>query len=78
MPAKENDEAHPELKQNFIAKNLKGFGFSKKQVSFFEIFIFFLLFQISLFQETNKISNFNIVFKGFLFLLILILLSQIP
>ncbi|CTQ86731.1 1-phosphatidylinositol 4,5-bisphosphate phosphodiesterase [Caenorhabditis elegans] len=31
MPAKENDEAHPELKQNFIAKNLKGFGFSKKQ-----------------------------------------------
>lgn len=31
MPAKETDEAHPELKQNFIAKNLKGFGFSKKQ-----------------------------------------------
>uniref|UniRef100_A0A8R1HT53 Phosphoinositide phospholipase C n=1 Tax=Caenorhabditis japonica TaxID=281687 RepID=A0A8R1HT53_CAEJA len=29
--AKETDEAHPELKQNFIAKNLKGFGFSKKQ-----------------------------------------------
>ncbi|CAB3397663.1 unnamed protein product [Caenorhabditis bovis] len=28
---KENDEAHPELKQNFIAKNLKSFGFSKKQ-----------------------------------------------
>ncbi|UMM33695.1 hypothetical protein L5515_007075 [Caenorhabditis briggsae] len=31
MPVKETDEAHPELKQNFIAKNLKGFGFSKKQ-----------------------------------------------
>ncbi|CAI5451191.1 unnamed protein product [Caenorhabditis angaria] len=29
---KEMDEAHPELKQNFIAKNLKGFGFSKKQL----------------------------------------------
>ncbi|EFP00361.1 CRE-EGL-8 protein [Caenorhabditis remanei] len=31
IPVKETDEAHPELKQNFIAKNLKGFGFSKKQ-----------------------------------------------
>ncbi|CAI4223333.1 unnamed protein product [Auanema sp. JU1783] len=31
-PSKENDEAHPELqKQNFISKNLKSLGFSKKQ-----------------------------------------------
>ena len=34
LPPKEMDEAHPELKQNFIAKNLnlKTFGFAKKQV----------------------------------------------
>uniref|UniRef100_A0A1I7WQ88 Phosphoinositide phospholipase C n=1 Tax=Heterorhabditis bacteriophora TaxID=37862 RepID=A0A1I7WQ88_HETBA len=31
QPSKEVDEAHPELKQNFISKNLKSLGFSKKQ-----------------------------------------------
>ncbi|PAV88182.1 hypothetical protein WR25_19753 [Diploscapter pachys] len=33
LPPKEMDEAHPELKQNFISKNLnlKTFGFAKKQ-----------------------------------------------
>ncbi|CAJ0589563.1 unnamed protein product [Cylicocyclus nassatus] len=30
-PYKEPDEAHPELKQNFISKNLKSLGFTKKQ-----------------------------------------------
>uniref|UniRef100_A0A0K0CT27 Phosphoinositide phospholipase C n=1 Tax=Angiostrongylus cantonensis TaxID=6313 RepID=A0A0K0CT27_ANGCA len=31
VQCKEIDEAHPELKQNFISKNLKSLGFSKKQ-----------------------------------------------
>ncbi|WKY09940.1 hypothetical protein Q1695_002358 [Nippostrongylus brasiliensis] len=31
MQCKEQDEAHPELKQNFISKNLKSLGFTKKQ-----------------------------------------------
>ncbi|XGW01636.1 hypothetical protein V3C99_014060 [Haemonchus contortus] len=31
IPGKESDEAHPELKQNFISKNLKSLGFTKKQ-----------------------------------------------
>lgn len=31
-PLKDSDEAHPELKQNFISKNLKSLGFAKKQV----------------------------------------------
>ncbi|KAK6756277.1 hypothetical protein RB195_014588 [Necator americanus] len=31
QPCKEPDEAHPELKQNFISKNLKSLGFTKKQ-----------------------------------------------
>ncbi|CAD6193233.1 unnamed protein product [Caenorhabditis auriculariae] len=30
-PPKESDEAHPELKQNFIAKNFKTFGFTTKK-----------------------------------------------
>ncbi|RCN46367.1 hypothetical protein ANCCAN_07662 [Ancylostoma caninum] len=32
QPCKEPDEAHPELKQNFISKNLKSLGFTKKQI----------------------------------------------
>ncbi|KAK5967483.1 hypothetical protein GCK32_008659, partial [Trichostrongylus colubriformis] len=31
IQCKETDEAHPELKQNFISKNLKSLGFTKKQ-----------------------------------------------
>ncbi|KAJ1359730.1 1-phosphatidylinositol 4,5-bisphosphate phosphodiesterase beta egl-8 [Parelaphostrongylus tenuis] len=31
VQCKELDEAHPELKQNFISKNLKSLGFTKKQ-----------------------------------------------
>ncbi|KAK6012213.1 Phosphatidylinositol-specific phospholipase C, Y domain protein, partial [Ostertagia ostertagi] len=31
IQCKEPDEAHPELKQNFISKNLKSLGFTKKQ-----------------------------------------------
>ncbi|VDM55955.1 unnamed protein product [Angiostrongylus costaricensis] len=34
VQCKEIDEAHPELKQNFISKNLKSLGFSKKQFFF--------------------------------------------